>query len=105
MMTSAQIRQSFLDFFKSKDHTIVPSDNVGYTSRDGAKVPMTIVDLNRNTTFNHDGYFGRFDVGDKKRGLHWYKHTPENLVKIARRKRAAKKLKIGEPIKIDEALN
>jgi alanyl-tRNA synthetase len=25
MMTSAQIRQSFLDFFKSKEHTIVPS--------------------------------------------------------------------------------
>jgi len=38
MMTSAQIRQSFLDFFKSKDHTIVPSDNVGYTSRDGARI-------------------------------------------------------------------
>ncbi|MFN0076767.1 MAG: alanine--tRNA ligase [Prosthecobacter sp.] len=37
-MTSAQIRQSFLDFFKSKDHTIVPSDNVGYTSRDGARI-------------------------------------------------------------------
>lgn len=38
MMTSAQIRQSFLDFFKSKQHTIVPSDNVGYTSRDGARI-------------------------------------------------------------------
>ena len=25
MMTSAQIRQQFLDFFKSKEHTIVPS--------------------------------------------------------------------------------
>ncbi len=37
-MTSAQIRQSFLDFFKSKDHTIVPSDSVGYTSRDGARI-------------------------------------------------------------------
>jgi len=24
-MTSSQIRQSFLDFFKSKDHTLVPS--------------------------------------------------------------------------------
>jgi alanyl-tRNA synthetase len=36
--TAAQIRQSFLDFFKSKDHTIVPSDNVGYTSRDGARI-------------------------------------------------------------------
>ena len=24
-MTSAEIRQQFLDFFKSKDHTIVPS--------------------------------------------------------------------------------
>ncbi len=35
---AAQIRQSFLDFFKSKDHTIVPSDNVGYTSRDGARI-------------------------------------------------------------------
>jgi hypothetical protein len=34
----AQIRQTFLDFFKSKDHTIVPSDNVGYTSRDGARI-------------------------------------------------------------------
>ena len=38
MMTSAQIRQSFLDFFKEKQHTIVPSDNVGYTSRDGARI-------------------------------------------------------------------
>ncbi|CAN5903543.1 alanine--tRNA ligase [soil metagenome] len=38
MMTAAQIRQSFLDFFKSKQHTIVPSDNVGYTSRDGARI-------------------------------------------------------------------
>lgn len=37
-MTSAQIRQSFLDFFKEKQHTIVPSDNVGYTSRDGARI-------------------------------------------------------------------
>ncbi|MBB5040252.1 alanine--tRNA ligase [Prosthecobacter dejongeii] len=36
--TAAQIRQTFLDFFKSKDHTIVPSDNVGYTSRDGARI-------------------------------------------------------------------
>ncbi|MDZ4287963.1 MAG: alanine--tRNA ligase [Prosthecobacter sp.] len=36
--TSAQIRQSFLDFFKEKQHTIVPSDNVGYTSRDGARI-------------------------------------------------------------------
>ena len=25
MMTSAEIRQQFLDFFKSKEHTIVPS--------------------------------------------------------------------------------
>ena len=25
MMTSAQIRQSFLDFFREKQHTIVPS--------------------------------------------------------------------------------
>jgi len=38
MMTAAQIRQSFLDFFKEKQHTIVPSDNVGYTSRDGARI-------------------------------------------------------------------
>ncbi|MEZ0274965.1 MAG: alanine--tRNA ligase-related protein, partial [Roseimicrobium sp.] len=37
-MTSAQIRQSFLDFFKEKKHTIVPSDNVGYQSRDGARI-------------------------------------------------------------------
>jgi alanyl-tRNA synthetase len=36
--TAAQIRQTFLDFFKSKQHTIVPSDNVGYTSRDGARI-------------------------------------------------------------------
>ncbi|TLD68219.1 alanine--tRNA ligase [Phragmitibacter flavus] len=36
--TSAQIRQSFLEFFKEKQHTIVPSDNVGYTSRDGARI-------------------------------------------------------------------
>src|SRR5580698_8353913 len=28
MMTSAQIRQSFLDFFKSKEHTIVPSSSL-----------------------------------------------------------------------------
>src|SRR5690349_20693938 len=28
MMTSAQIRQSFLDFFKSKQHTIVPSSSL-----------------------------------------------------------------------------
>jgi alanyl-tRNA synthetase len=36
--TAAQIRQQFLDFFKEKQHTIVPSDNVGYTSRDGARI-------------------------------------------------------------------
>jgi len=36
--SSAQIRQQFLDFFKEKQHTIVPSDNVGYTSRDGARI-------------------------------------------------------------------
>ncbi len=36
--TAAQIRQQFLDFFKEKKHTIVPSDNVGYTSRDGARI-------------------------------------------------------------------
>ena len=36
--SAAQIRQTFLDFFKSKQHTIVPSDNVGYTSRDGARI-------------------------------------------------------------------
>ncbi len=28
MMTSSQIRQSFLDFFKSKQHTIVPSSSL-----------------------------------------------------------------------------
>jgi alanyl-tRNA synthetase len=28
MMTSAQIRQSFLDFFRSKEHTIVPSSSL-----------------------------------------------------------------------------
>ena len=28
MMTSTQIRQSFLDFFKSKQHTIVPSSSL-----------------------------------------------------------------------------
>ena len=27
-MTSAEIRQSFLDFFKSKQHTIVPSSSL-----------------------------------------------------------------------------
>ena len=27
-MTSAQIRQSFLDFFRSKQHTIVPSSSL-----------------------------------------------------------------------------
>ncbi len=36
--SAAQIRQTFLDFFKEKQHTIVPSDNVGYTSRDGARI-------------------------------------------------------------------
>ena len=36
--TAAQIRQQFLDFFREKKHTIVPSDNVGYTSRDGARI-------------------------------------------------------------------
>jgi len=29
MMTSTQIRQSFLDFFKSKQHTIAPSSSLG----------------------------------------------------------------------------
>ena len=28
MMTSTQVRQSFLDFFKSKQHTIVPSSSL-----------------------------------------------------------------------------
>ena len=28
MMTSAQIRQSFLDFFREKQHTIVPSSSL-----------------------------------------------------------------------------
>ncbi|MGV3662853.1 MAG: alanine--tRNA ligase-related protein, partial [Prosthecobacter sp.] len=36
--TAAAIRATFLDFFKEKQHTIVPSDNVGYTSRDGARI-------------------------------------------------------------------
>jgi alanyl-tRNA synthetase len=36
--SAAQIRQQFLDFFKEKRHSIVPSDNVGYTSRDGARI-------------------------------------------------------------------
>jgi alanyl-tRNA synthetase len=36
--SAAQIRATFLDFFKEKQHTIVPSDNVGYTSRDGARI-------------------------------------------------------------------
>ncbi|HWI59530.1 MAG TPA: alanine--tRNA ligase-related protein, partial [Bacillota bacterium] len=27
-MTSAEIRQSFLDFFKSKGHTLVPSSSL-----------------------------------------------------------------------------
>ncbi|MCB1227821.1 MAG: alanine--tRNA ligase, partial [Verrucomicrobiales bacterium] len=36
--TAAEIRQRFLDFFQEKQHTIVPSDNVGYTSRDGARI-------------------------------------------------------------------
>jgi alanyl-tRNA synthetase len=38
MMTSAQIRQSFLDFFKSKQHTIVRSSPLDYKSRDGARI-------------------------------------------------------------------
>ncbi|HVU07052.1 MAG TPA: alanine--tRNA ligase [Verrucomicrobiae bacterium] len=39
-MTSAQIRQSFLDFFKSKprEHTIVRSSPLDYKSRDGARI-------------------------------------------------------------------
>ncbi len=39
-MTSTQIRQSFLDFFKSKprDHTIVRSSPLDYRSRDGARI-------------------------------------------------------------------
>ena len=38
--TGRQIRQDFLDFFQSKPrcHSIVPSDNLGYQSRDGAKI-------------------------------------------------------------------
>jgi alanyl-tRNA synthetase len=36
--TGRQIRQDFLDFFQSKRHSIVPSDNLGYQSRDGAKI-------------------------------------------------------------------
>ncbi len=28
MMTSTQIRQSFLDFFRSKQHTLVPSSSL-----------------------------------------------------------------------------
>jgi alanyl-tRNA synthetase len=36
--TAAQIRQTFLNFFKEKQHTIVASDSVGYTSRDGARI-------------------------------------------------------------------
>jgi alanyl-tRNA synthetase len=38
MMTSSQIRQSFLDFFKSKQHTIVRSSPLDYKSRDGARI-------------------------------------------------------------------
>jgi alanyl-tRNA synthetase len=38
MMTSTQIRQSFLDFFKSKQHTIVRSSPLDYKSRDGARI-------------------------------------------------------------------
>ena len=38
MPSSSEIRQQFLDFFREKKHTIVPSDNVGYTSRDGARI-------------------------------------------------------------------
>jgi alanyl-tRNA synthetase len=37
-MKASEIRQSFLSFFKEKQHTLVPSDNVGYTSRDGARI-------------------------------------------------------------------
>jgi len=37
-MTSAQIRQSFLDFFREKKHTIVPSSSLDYKSRDGARI-------------------------------------------------------------------
>ena len=36
--TGQQVRQDFLDFFQSKRHSIVPSDNLGYQSRDGAKI-------------------------------------------------------------------
>lgn len=37
-MTSEQIRQSFLEFFESKEHSIVPSSNLAYNSPDGAKL-------------------------------------------------------------------
>ena len=53
--TAAEIRATFLDFFKEKQHTIVPSDNVGYTSRDGAlfkvgdRVRMRGIELERLT--------------------------------------------------------
>ncbi len=36
--TGQQVRQDYLDFFQSKRHSIVPSDNLGYQSRDGAKI-------------------------------------------------------------------
>ena len=37
-MTSEEIRQSFLHFFKSKQHTIVRSSPLDYKSRDGARI-------------------------------------------------------------------
>ncbi len=38
MLTSTQIRQSFLDFFREKKHTIVRSSPLDYKSRDGARI-------------------------------------------------------------------
>jgi alanyl-tRNA synthetase len=44
MMTSAQIRQSFLDFFKSKRHTIVPSSSL---MPDGPNLLFTNAGMNQ----------------------------------------------------------
>src|SRR5947207_9506424 len=37
-MTSNKVRESFLEFFKSKGHTIVPSSSLDYKSRDDARI-------------------------------------------------------------------
>ena len=43
MMTSAQIRQSYLDFFRSKQHTVVPSSSLMPDSPNLPHFPSTVL--------------------------------------------------------------